>query len=115
MNQGVQVELIDLAGVELGEPDPHVFEQRSQLALVVGGDQLSGAATIGLVRFSTLRVVGSDPGRKLQRETSDLAQLPEHAVASNESSQLRPPVRVLRRDGDGGDVFTTRSGRRLRA
>jgi hypothetical protein len=46
MNQVVHVELIDLAGVELGE---HVFEKCSQLALVIGGDQLSRGTTIGLV------------------------------------------------------------------
>jgi hypothetical protein len=49
MNQVVHVELIDLAGVELGEPGAHVFEKCSQLALVIGGDQLSRGTTIGLV------------------------------------------------------------------
>jgi hypothetical protein len=49
MNQVVQVELVDLAGLELGEPGSHVFEQGSQLALVVCGDQLPRGTTIGLV------------------------------------------------------------------
>jgi hypothetical protein len=49
MNQVVHVELIDLAGVELGEPGAHVFEKGSQLALVIGGDQLPRGTTIGLV------------------------------------------------------------------
>jgi hypothetical protein len=49
VNQVVHVELIDLAGVELGEPGAHVFEKGSQLALVIGGDQLPRGTTIGLV------------------------------------------------------------------
>jgi hypothetical protein len=49
MNQVVQVELVDLAGVELGEPGSRGFEQASQLALVVGGDQPPRGTTIGLV------------------------------------------------------------------
>ena len=49
MNQVVHVELVDLAGVELGEPGAHVLEQCSQLGLVIGGDQLSRGTTIGLL------------------------------------------------------------------
>jgi hypothetical protein len=30
----------DLTRVELGEPGAHVFEKCSQLALVIGGDQV---------------------------------------------------------------------------
>ena len=40
MNHVVHVELIDLAGIELGETGAHVCEKCSQLALVIGGDQL---------------------------------------------------------------------------
>jgi len=50
MNQPVHVELVDRAGVELGEPVAHVFEKCSQLALVIGGDHLPRGTAIGLVR-----------------------------------------------------------------
>ena len=42
LNHLVQVELIDLAGLELGEAGTHALKQYSQLILVVRGDQLSG-------------------------------------------------------------------------
>ena len=50
MNHVVHLELIDLAGIELGEAGAHTLEERSQLASVVRGDQLSGGTTIGLLR-----------------------------------------------------------------
>ena len=40
MDQVVELELVDLADVKLGEPGPHVLEKLSQLRLVIGGDQL---------------------------------------------------------------------------
>ena len=48
MNQVIQVELVDLAGVELGEAGAYVLEQCSQLRLLIGGDELPRGTTIGL-------------------------------------------------------------------
>jgi hypothetical protein len=50
MNHVVDLELIDLAGIELGEAGPHPPEERSYLVSMVRGDQLSGGTTIGLLR-----------------------------------------------------------------
>jgi hypothetical protein len=47
MNQLVEVELVDLGGVELSEASPHVLEQRSQLRLVIGRHQFPCSSTIG--------------------------------------------------------------------
>ena len=41
VDQIVQLEGIDLAGVEANESFAHVFEQHSQLLLVVGADRLA--------------------------------------------------------------------------
>ena len=49
MNHVVQFELIDLAGLELGEAGTHTLKQHSQLILVVRGDQLSTRAAIGFL------------------------------------------------------------------
>jgi hypothetical protein len=48
MNQVVEVELVDLVSVELREAGAHALKQRSQLRLVIGGDQLTRRTTIGL-------------------------------------------------------------------
>ena len=49
MNHVVQVELIDLAGIELGEGGTHALKQYSQLIFVVRADQLTRGAPIGLL------------------------------------------------------------------
>ena len=64
MNHTVHLELVDLASVELDEADAHAIEQRSQLATVRGGDELSGGTTIGLLRCTMLRVTGTDHRRE---------------------------------------------------
>ncbi len=66
MNQVVQVEPIDLGGIELGEPGADVLEQCSQLALVIGDNQLPRGRTMGLIPGTTLRVAGPDHGRTLR-------------------------------------------------
>ena len=50
VNQVIEVELIDLASIELDEAGAHVLEKRSQLALVIRGDQLPRRTTLGLLR-----------------------------------------------------------------
>jgi hypothetical protein len=50
MNHLVELELIDLTGIELGEASAHLFEQRPQLTLVVGSDELSRGTPLGLLR-----------------------------------------------------------------
>ena len=67
MNHVVQVELIDLAGLEFGEAGTHALKQYSQLILVVRGDQLSRGAAIGLLRRTMLRVASAGHKAKLQR------------------------------------------------
>jgi hypothetical protein len=49
MDELVQDEGVDLARVELGEALAHMFEQHSQLALVVLADQLASRPALGLV------------------------------------------------------------------
>jgi hypothetical protein len=86
MNQTVQVELVDLPRVELEESGTHVFEQCSQLALVISGDQLSRGTTIGLVRRTALCVAPSDHSRKLQPGTT--AREPAYSDAA--TADARP-------------------------
>jgi hypothetical protein len=50
VNHVIQVELIDVAGIELVEAGADVLEQRSQLALVIGGDPLRCCTTLGVLR-----------------------------------------------------------------
>ena len=49
MDRVVQVELVDVAGVKLGEADTYVLEQCPQMLLVIVGDQLACGTSIGLL------------------------------------------------------------------
>src|SRR5260370_41331643 len=56
MNQVVEFERVDLASIKLGEANSDILEQRSQLRLVIAGDQLSRGTAIRLGVRKTLRV-----------------------------------------------------------
>src|SRR5205814_1596886 len=65
VDQVVELELVDLASIELGESVPDVFEERAELGLVVGGDQFSRGTTFGLRAPGVTR--GSHGGTLPQR------------------------------------------------
>jgi hypothetical protein len=58
MDHIVELELIDLPGVELGEARPHVLEQCPQLRLVIGSDKFPCGTTISVPGGAMLGVPG---------------------------------------------------------
>src|SRR4051812_45905094 len=65
MNEIVELELVDLAGIESAEAGADPLKQRSQLSLMVGGDQLTSSSTLSLVS-RTSRAAGPPHGLKIQ-------------------------------------------------
>jgi len=49
VNEVIEFELVDLAGVELDKSSADVFEQGPELLLVVCGDHLPGGSALPLV------------------------------------------------------------------
>ena len=49
MDQIIEFECVDLTGVKAREPDPHMFQQRPQLLLVILSDQSLGRLPRGLL------------------------------------------------------------------
>ena len=66
MDEVVELELVDRAGVEVGEAIANVLKQRPQLGLVVGGDQLSNGLTVGALFCTASRVVRTGHGQMLR-------------------------------------------------
>jgi hypothetical protein len=58
VNEVVEVELVDLAGIELAESGADVFEESPELLVVVCGDDLRKGSPFGLVVATPLSTTG---------------------------------------------------------
>ena len=88
LNHLVQVELIDLAGLELGEAGTHTLKQYSQLILVVRGDQLSGGAALHDPHAGTTLSTYSAATAGDRQDTSRVA----HGGRLHRSTRTRPTL-----------------------
>lgn len=57
VDEVIELEFIELAGIELGEPVANVLEQRPKLFLVVGADDRTRLPSLRLLARSTSRLV----------------------------------------------------------
>lgn len=62
VDEAVEVEFVDVAGVELGEPGAHAVEKSSQLRLVVCRDQFLCCAALRLLAGQIPSVPGPGLG-----------------------------------------------------
>lgn len=82
MDQLVEVESVDLAGVKACEPLPDTFEQQPELLFVIAPDQLARRSTLGTIVSPLVAYVhaadttSSRNGRRAERPFAIRTSLP---------------------------------------
>lgn len=104
MDEAVELELVDLARVELLEAFADVLEQHPELLLVVGADDRSGLAPPGLLAQSAASASGMAVDRssaKVQALDNQRSAEPAVAGVSTPVPPFTPAARSVRMIGRG--------------